>query len=195
MPSALDRHATGTKEHPLVNRYLRFELYTALAAFILALVAGLYLAISTFAQHEACYGMVAGKLTCQQLVPGTVAYAQAAGRAALVLTTVLALYGIGALGAWWQSRTKENGARTTAYMLVVCCGLTDIAITLPAIGGVGFYLVPSAVLVTACAILGLIALLQAGRAPTVSSAPDPSSAAPAAPATPVPPQASASRSE
>lgn len=171
-----------------MNRYLRFELYTAIAAFVLALVAGLYLAITTFAAHEACYGMVAGKLTCQKLVPGTTDYAQAAARAALVLTTVLGLYGIGALGAWWQSRTKDSGARTTAYMLVVCCGLTDVAITMPAVGGVGFYLIPSAVLVIACAIFGLLALLQAGRAP---AAPD-SSSAPAAPASSQP---STTRSE
>ncbi len=147
-----------------MNRYLRFELYTALAAFVLALAAGLYLAVTTFAQHEACYGMVAGKLTCQSLVPGTVEYAQAAGRAALVLSTVLFLYGVGALGAWWQTRAKEPTARTTAYMLVVCCALTDVAITLPAIGGVGFYLTPSAVLALASCVLGLVALLQARRA-------------------------------
>jgi hypothetical protein len=168
-----------------VNRYLRLELYAAVAAFGLALIAGLYLAIATFAQHEACYGMVAGKLTCQTLVPGSLEYAQAAGRAAFVLSTVLALYGIGALGAWWQSRTKDPSARTTAYMLVVSCALLDLAITLPAIGGVGFYFIPSTILALVTAVLGLVALIQIAR----------SRATPIATAAPPQPSASSSHTD
>jgi hypothetical protein len=171
-----------------VNRYLRLELYAALAAFGLALIAGLYLAVATFAQHEACYGMVAGKLTCQTLVPGTLEYAQAAGRAAFVLSTVLALYGIGALGAWWQSRTKDPSARTTAYMVVVSCALLNLAITLPAIGGVGFYFIPSTVLALVTAVLGLVALLQIARSRATPTAP-------AAPAAPPQPSASSSHTD
>ena len=167
-----------------MSRILRMELYAAIAAVGLALIAGIYLAISTFAAHEACYGMVAGKLTCQTLVPGTLEYAQAAGRAAIVLSTVLFLYAVGTLAAWWQTRTKDPAARTTAYMLLVTCTLTDIAITMPAIGGVGFYFVPSAILAVVCCALGLVALLQARRAPNPSSIPASTT-----------PQPSASRSE
>ncbi len=146
-----------------MNRLSRIELGMALAALGLALAAGIYLIVTTFAENEACYGISARKIVCHPLTPDTAA--QTATRIAVALSTVLALYVAATLAAWWQSRTRDASARVTAYMVLVVSAITVLALTLPAIEGVGFFFIPgTAVLIVATAI-GLAALLSANRRP------------------------------
>lgn len=147
------------------ERYGLIEFLTAAAALGLALIAGVYLAVMTYGQGEACYGMVAGKVLCKKLAPGSQDLAQAAARTALVLSIVIVLYAVGMAAAWWQNRTAAPDARTTAYMIVVTSAITLLAITLPALGGPGFYFLPSTLLTAVAAVVGLFHLLRARQAP------------------------------
>ena len=148
-----------------IERYGLIELLTAAAALGLALIASVYLAVMTYGQGEACYGMVAGKVLCKKLAPGSQDLAQAAARTALVLSIVIVLYAVGMAAAWWQNRTAASDARTTAYMIVVTSAITLLAITLPALGGPGFYFLPSTLLTVVAAVVGLLHLLRARQAP------------------------------
>lgn len=147
------------------ERYGLIEFLTAALALALALVAGVYLAVMTYGQSEACYGMVSGKILCKKLAPGSQDLAQAAARTALVLSIVIVLYAIGAAAAWWQNRTAAPDARSTAYMILVTSAITLMAITLPALGGPGFYFVPSTLLTAIAAVVGLFQLLRARQTP------------------------------
>ena len=150
------------EEALVVQHALRIERFAALAALALAIVAGFYIAITTFAEHEACYGMSAGRLQCQVYAPDSPDFAMIAARAFIVLSAVLFLFAAGAAAAWWQARTTEPTARSTAYGVVVTCTLLALGITLPAIQGAGFFFLPSTVLLLVAAVAGLIALLRAG---------------------------------
>lgn len=147
------------------GRYGLMEFLTAAVALALALIVGVYLAVMTYGQGEACYGMVSGKVLCKKLAPGSQDLVQAAGRTALVLSVVIVLYGIVVAAAWWQNRTVAADARSTAYMILVTCAVTLLAITLPALGGPGFYFVPSTLLTLVAAVAGLFQLLRARQAP------------------------------
>jgi hypothetical protein len=151
------------KELALVNRISRIELGTAVASVALALIAGIYLSFTTFAESEACYGISHRKIVCHPLAPNSVEAAQTATRLAVSLSIVLVLYIGGALAARWQTRTQQADARVTAYMALVTCAVTVLAFTLPAIGGVGFFFVPATLLLVAAAVCGLFALLRARR--------------------------------
>lgn len=142
------------------ERFGLLEFLTAAAAVALSLIAGVYLAVMTYGQGEACYGMVSGKLLCKKLTPGSADLAQAAARTALVLSIVIVLYAVGAAAAWWQNRTAAADARSTAYMILVTSAVTILAVTLPAIGGPGFYFLPSTVLTGVAAVFGLVHLLR-----------------------------------
>jgi hypothetical protein len=138
-----------------VTRTARIEIGTVLAAFVLAIAAGLYLVITTFVANETCYGISNAKIVCHPLTG--VDLAQTGARMVIVLSTVWALF-LGSLGAaWWQSRASEPGARSTAYLVLVTCAVTVVSITIPAISGVGFFFVPSTLVLSAAAIIGLVA--------------------------------------
>ena len=143
------------------ERFGLIEFLSTVVALALSLVAGVYLAVMTYGQGEACYGMVSGKLLCKRLAPGSQDLAQAAARTALVLSIVIVLYAVGAAAAWWQNRASAPDARSTAYMIVVTSAITLLAITLPALGGPGFYFLPSTALTVAAAVVGLFQLLRA----------------------------------
>jgi len=151
-----------------VDRYSRIELGTALSAAALAAVAGLYLVITTIVQHETCYGISNARIVCHPLEGQDAA--QAAARIAVTLSIVLVLYAGGALAARWQIRTRQKDARLTAYMALVTCALTVLGLTLPAISGVGFFFLPSTLLLLAAAGVGLFTLLQANRDPARNDA-------------------------
>jgi hypothetical protein len=144
-----------------VNRYARIELYTANASVILALLAGLYLIITTFAENETCYGISGAKIECHALTSGNAA--PTAARLVIVLSMVLVLYALAALAALWQGRTSRPDARITAYMALVTCSVTVLAMTGAAFYGVGFFFMPSTLLIVVATISGLVALLQAPK--------------------------------
>lgn len=148
-----------------VNRYARIELITAIVSLALAIGAGIYLAYMTFSQNEACYGISNRKIVCQHLTPGSLDAAEAGGRLFVVLSIVLALYAGGVLGAWWQGRTQDPSARTTAYLVLVTCAVTVIGMTLPAISGTGFFFLPGMAVLVIAAIVGLFARLSQREAP------------------------------
>jgi hypothetical protein len=152
---------TNEKELGLVNRYARIELYSASASVILAGLAGLYLVITTFAQNETCYGINGAKIECHPISGANAA--ETAGRLVTVLSMVLVLYALAALAARWQGRTRHEDARVTAYMALVTCSVTVLAMTLAAFEGVGFFFLPSTFLTAVASVSGLIALLQAPK--------------------------------
>ena len=144
-----------------MNRYARIELYTASASVVLALLAGLYLVITTFAENETCYGISGAKIECHAITSANTAATVA--RLVTVLSMVLVLYALAALAARWQGRTRQSDARVTAYMALVTCSVTVLAMTGAAFYGVGFFFMPSTLLIVVAAIFGLFALLQAPR--------------------------------
>ncbi|MGO8951258.1 MAG: hypothetical protein ACLQUY_27105 [Ktedonobacterales bacterium] len=144
-----------------MNRYGRIELYTAIASAVLAVVAGAYLVITTFAENETCYGISGVKIECHTI--NTSNAAATVGRLVTVLSMVLVLYAFGALAALWQGHTRQSDARVTAYMALVTCSLTVLAMTWAALYGVGFFFLPSTMLIVIATISGLIALLQAPK--------------------------------
>lgn len=153
-----------------MNRYLRIELGTTIAALVLAIGAGIYLAYTTFTESEVCYGISNRKIICQHLEPGSLEAAQAGGRLFVVLSIVLSLYAASVLSAWWQGRAQDPSARTTAYLVLVTCATTVVGITLPAISGTGFFFLPSMLVLVVATIVGLFARLgQRAAAPPAQS--------------------------
>jgi hypothetical protein len=152
---------TSQKECPCVKHIGRIELGVALTALALALIAGLYLVITTFAQKQACYGIQNTRIVCHPLTPDNAA--PTAARLTVSLGIVLLLYAGGALSAWGQQRAQQPDARLTAYLALVTCALTTLGFTLPALAGVGFFFVPSTLLMLVAALIGLPALLRARK--------------------------------
>jgi hypothetical protein len=154
------------KESLGVKHLPRIELVLALASLALALVAGLTLVVLTFVQHETCYGMQYPQIKCQPITAANVP--QTAARLAVSLSVVLALYIVGALCAWAQGRAVKPDSRLTAYMALTTCALTNLGVTLPAIAGVGYFFVPSTIILLLASVAGLPPLIQtyrtAGRA-------------------------------
>ena len=142
-----------------MTRTARIEIGTVLAAFVLAIAAGLYLVITTFLANETCYGISNAKIVCHQLTAADIAPTGA--RMIVVLGTVWALFAGSLLAAWWQGRAREPGARSVAYLVLVTCAVTIVSITIPAISGVGFFFVPSTLVLAAAAIVGLVAWWRA----------------------------------
>lgn len=153
------------------KRMNQVEIGVALVALIVALLAGVYLVITTFAAHETCYGISASKVLCHPLTGDTLA--QTSARIAIVLSIVIVLYAAGTAAAWWQARTQQPDARSTAYMALVTCALTVLAITLPALEGVGIFFLPSSLLLIVAAVVGLPALFQAKKLDAPRSTPTP----------------------
>ncbi len=143
-------------------KYLpRIEVVLALAGLALALVAGLGLAVLTLAQHETCYGISADNIVCHPITAATVGGTLV--RLALALSIVLLIYAAGALCAWAQGRAVKPDSRLTAYMAMTTCALTNLGLTLPAVNGVGFFFLPSTVLLLLAAIAGLPPLIETYR--------------------------------
>lgn len=145
------------------ERNTRIEMWSSVASLALAVLAGIFLVVSTVVAGENCYGLRAGKLQCQALTAEDAG--PTAARIFVVLSTVLFLYVAAALATRWQSRTRRKDARVTAYMLVVTCAVTTLALVLPTIQGTGFYFLPSSLLMVVAAAFGLPALLDANRDP------------------------------
>lgn len=145
------------------ERNTRIEAWSALASLVLAVAAGIFLVVATAVAKENCYGLRAGKVQCQALTAEDAG--PTAARIFVVLSTVLFLYVAGALATRWQSRTRKKDARVTAYMLLVTCAVTTLALVLPTIQGTGFYFLPSSLLMVVAAGFGLPALLDANRDP------------------------------
>ncbi len=146
-----------------MNRLARAETWLGLAALVLAVLVSLYLVISLFGANEVCYGISSRSVLCSPLKPGTEEFAQAAGRLVFVLVTVLVLYAGGALGAWGHHRAKEPSARSASLGLLCACAFFILGLTIPAISGAGFFLIPSTALISLSAVLGLVSLLQESR--------------------------------
>lgn len=144
-------------------KYLpRIELALTLAALALALIAGIFLTVTTLAQHETCYGISADKIVCHPITANNVGGTLA--RLALVLSIVLALYVAGALAAWGQGRAVKPDSRLTAYMALLTCAVTNLGVTLPALNGVGFFFVPATIVLLLAPIAGLPPLIETYRA-------------------------------
>ncbi|HEX6797912.1 MAG TPA: hypothetical protein VF116_09400 [Ktedonobacterales bacterium] len=144
-------------------KYLpRIELVLALAALALALIAGLFLAVTTFAQHETCYGISADNIKCHPITGNNVG--DTVVRVVFILSIVLALYVAGALAAWGQGRAVKPDSRLTAYMALLTCALTNLGVTLPAISGVGFFFVPATIVLLLAPVAGLPPLIETYRA-------------------------------
>ena len=141
----------------------RTEVILALVSFALSLVASGYLLISLFGAHEICYGVSNQALLCKPIAPNTAEFAQQSARVVFVLSTVIVLFLAAALGAWWQHHTQEPSNRSVACGLLVTCAFLIIAITVPAIGGAGFYLAPATILMVIAALLSIFTLLRGGR--------------------------------
>jgi asparagine N-glycosylation enzyme membrane subunit Stt3 len=146
-----------------LERNTRIEWWASLAGLALAVVASVFLVATNIVAKENCYGLSAGKLQCQTLTAENAG--PTAARITVVLSTVLFLYVAGLLAARWQARTRKKDARVTAYMLLVTCAVTTLALVLPTIQGTGFYFLPSSLLLLVATGFGLPALLGANRDP------------------------------
>jgi hypothetical protein len=142
----------------------RIQTILALAAFVLSLLASAYLLISLFGAHEICYGVSNQTMLCKPIAPSSLEFAQQSARIVFVLGTIIVLFLAAALSAWWQHHTMEPSNRSVACGVLVTCAFLIVAITVPAISGAGFYLVPATILIAAAAVLGLFLLVRDWRA-------------------------------
>lgn len=136
----------------------RAERIVTVIAIALAAAAAIYLLVTLLTEHEVCYGMRADRLLCQPVD------AVAAERAALVLLYPGVLFVGAAVGAFWQTRATEPGARSTAYGLLATSVVVLIGIVVPAFAGAGLFLAPATLVITVAAILGTIDFIQDFRA-------------------------------
>jgi hypothetical protein len=150
------------------ERNTRIEVWSSVAGLALAVAAGIFLVATNIIAGENCYGLRAGKIQCQAITPENAG--PTAARIFVVLSTVLFLYAAGALATRWQSRTRKKDARVTAYMLLVTCAVTTLALVLPTVQGTGFYFLPSSLLMVVATGFGLPALLNANRDPARNDA-------------------------
>ena len=141
----------------------RAQVILAFAALALSLIASGYLLISLFGAHEICYGVSNRAPLCKPVAPSSLEFAQQSARVAFVLSTVLVLFLGAALSAWWQHHTKEPSNRSVACGVLVTCAFLIVAITVPAVSGAGFYLLPATALVAISGVLSLVTLLRGGR--------------------------------
>jgi hypothetical protein len=154
-----------------LSRIARLEIGLALAALAVALVTSVALTVSVLVQRQACYGTRLFKNPCFPVTPDVTL------RLALVLLVVLALYAGALLAAWGQHRAQESSARTTAFMGMVTCVILLLAMTLSAVSGPGFYLLPSLVLLLAAVAVGIFAQIHGpvgGQAPRTDISAPPS---------------------
>lgn len=143
-----------------LNPVARVQTILALIAFVLCLLASGYLLVSLFGAHEICYGMSSKAMLCAPVAPNSVEFAQQSARVAFVLSTVIVLFLAATLAAWWQHHTPEPSNRSVAVGVQVTCAFLIIAITMPAISGAGFYLMPATILIVIAAVLSLVTLVR-----------------------------------
>ena len=146
-----------------MKRIAQIEFIATIVALVLAVGTGLYLAVTTFNDHETCYGISSAKIVCHAFSPHTADGAQATARMAVVLAIVWAIFVVGVLASLWQMRAADQSTRTTAFMILVVCVTTALGLTLPALDGVGLFFIPSVIVLVAATFTGLAALFM-GRA-------------------------------
>lgn len=167
-----DAYEFPEKVHPLkqlrslsqLEPLARVQTILALVSFVLCLLASAYLLISLFGAHEICYGVSNQAVLCKPIAPSSLEFAQQAARIVFVLSTVIVLFLAATLSAWWQHHTAEPSNRSVACGVLVTCAFLIVAITVPAIGGAGFYLAPATILISAAAVLGLFIFIRDWRA-------------------------------
>ncbi len=135
----------------------RIQIGLALGAFLAAFLSSIYLAASVLVQRQACYGVSAGKNPCAALD------AQVVLRLVLVLAIVLALYAGAALLSLGQQRANDPFARTNALMFLALLTLLIMGMTLSALAGPGFYLLPALALLVASLLVGIAAQVLGNR--------------------------------
>lgn len=160
-----ERVATLKQLHSLsqLDPVARIQTILALIAFVLCLLASGYLLVSLFGAHEICYGMSSKAMLCKPIAPNSVEFAQQSARVAFVLSTVIVLFLAAALAVWWQHHTLESSNRSVAAGVQVTCAFLIVAMTLPAIAGAGFYLMPATILIVIAAVLSLVTLVRTSR--------------------------------
>jgi hypothetical protein len=146
------------------RRLQRLQIGLAAAALLLTALVGLFFITQVLVENEACYGVSAFNNPCEPVS------AQSVGRLLFVIAIVLALFAGGWLAARGQQRAAEPSARTAALMFLVTCTVIVLGITLSSLEGAGLYFLPSALLLLAAAITGVV--LQV-RGATSESAPTP----------------------
>jgi prepilin signal peptidase PulO-like enzyme (type II secretory pathway) len=146
------------------RRLQRLQIGLAAAALLLTALVGLFFITQVLVANEACYGVRAFKNPCEPASP------QSVGRLLLVIAIVLALFAAGWLAARGQQRAAEPSARTAALMFLVTYTVIVLGITLSSLEGAGLYFLPSALLLLAAAITGVVLQL---RGATSESAPAP----------------------
>lgn len=139
------------------NFLARTELILSLAALVVGAASSVYLAVLLLGEHEACYGMSSAKLQCE---PITVV---AAERFVVVLGYILLPLVIALLATRWQLHTPDPAARSVAYWTLFTCALLVFGGVVPALSGPGFFLLPTAILTAASAIVGFIVWWQARK--------------------------------
>jgi hypothetical protein len=149
-----------------VNRLARLQIGLAAGAMALTALVGLFFIVQVLATNEACYGVRAFKNPCEPVSAGSV------GRLLLVIAIVLALFAVAWLAARGQHRATEPSARTAALMLMVTCTLLVLGVTFSSLAGAGLYFVPSALLLLAATITGVVAQIRGGATGEVATTAD-----------------------
>jgi hypothetical protein len=139
-----------------MSRLGQIQVGLALAAVVAALLSSIYLAASTLMARQACYGVKTGKNPCTALDPGVVV------RLVVVLGIVVALYACAALLTYALQRATDSFARTSVLMFLLMLTTLILLMTLSALSGPGFYLLPALVLLVAAVLVGVAAQLLAG---------------------------------
>ena len=121
--------------------YGRIELYAALAALGLAVIAGVYLTFTTMVEKEACYGISGAKVVCQPLTGANAVEQSAACLSSSPSSSPCTPPARPPPRR--QAAPQAPDARLTAYMILLTCALTVFGITFPAISGVGFSSCPA----------------------------------------------------
>lgn len=137
-----------------MSRLGQIQVGLAVAAVVAALASSIYLASSTLMERQACYGVKPSKNNpCTTIDAGVVM------RLIVVLGIVLALYIGAALLVYALQRATDSFARTTALMFLLMLTALILLMTLSALSGPGFYLLPSLVLLVAAVLVGIAAQL------------------------------------
>lgn len=145
-----------------MSRLGQIQVGLALAAVVAALASSIYLAASTLTERQACYGVKTAKNNpCTTLDSGVVV------RLIVVLGIVLALYIGAALLTYALQRVKDSFARTTVLMFLITLTALILLMTLSALSGPGFYLLPSLVLLVAALLVAIAAQMLDGRSTAV----------------------------
>jgi hypothetical protein len=145
------------------TRLQRLQIGLAAAALLLTALVGLFFIAQVLVENEACYGVRAINNPCEPASPASV------GRLLLVIAIVLALFAGGWLAARGQQRAAEPSARTASLMAMVTCTLILLGVTLSSLEGAGLYFLPSALLLLAATIIGVVLQLRGAASVNASN--------------------------